>query len=100
MAVEILSEWGGKLDCHTCDDKLKEERGHYKEGFIPYLIDKKRVFRCPLMMITPLSYEYLKAYSFYEKGSYPNGVAWTHEGNKYIQAMMILNKQFRKLEEK
>lgn len=100
MAVEILSQWGDKLDCHTCDETLRNERGHDREGKVPFLVDKKRIFRCPLMIITPLSYEYLKAFTFYEKGSYPNGVAWTHESNKYIQAMMVLDKQFRLLENK
>lgn len=51
------------------------------------------------MMITPLSYEYLKAFSFYEKGSYPNGLAWSHESHKYIQAMMILDKEFNRVKE-
>ncbi len=49
------------------------------------------------MIITPLSYEYLKAYSFYEKGSYPNGQAWNQESHKYIQAMMVLSNQYRNI---
>ena len=95
-----MKEWGHKLDCRTCDDKLKEERGHYKEGIIPYIINKERVFRCPLMMITPLSYEYIKAFSFYEKGCFPNGVGWLNESNRYIQAMLILENEFNRIQNK
>lgn len=96
MAVGILATNEGKLDCHSCDDGMKSERGHYQDGSIPFLVDGKRIFRCPLTMITTLSYEYIRAFRFYEKGSYPNGVVWRKESNKYIQAMMILDNEFTK----
>lgn len=95
MAVEILINNEGRLNCHTCDETLKKERGHDTEGIIPYLVDGKRIFRCPLTQITPLSYEYIKAFSFYEKGYLPNGKGWIEESNKYIQAMMILDGKFK-----
>ena len=100
MAVEILVTNEGKLDCHSCDDKLKEERGHDREGIIPFLVDGKRIFRCPLTIITPLSYEYLKAFNFYEKAILPNGKGWNEENNKFIQAMMLLGNEFNKWQNK
>ncbi len=86
----------GKLDCHTCDDKLKEERGHDKDGIIPFYVGGERGFRCPLTLVTPLSWEYIKAFGFYEKGYLPNGKAWTEESNKFIQAMMVLENEFNR----
>ena len=100
MAVEILVTNEGKLDCHSCDDKLKEERGHDREGIIPFLVDGKRIFRCRLTILTPLSYEYLKAFNFYEKAILPNGKGWNEENNKFIQAMMLLGNEFNKWQNK
>ncbi len=96
MAVSILFENEGKLDCHSCDDKLKAERGHDKDGIIPYYYEGKYIYRCPLMLITPLSYEYLKAFNFYEKNLLPNGNAWIKESHKFTQAMQTLNNEFTK----
>lgn len=89
------------LDCRSCDDILKKERGHDEKGIIPFFVNKELTYRCPLMLITPLSWDYIKAFSFFEKGSYPNGNAWNKESNKYIQAMMLLQNEFgRKSKEK
>lgn len=97
MAIEILEQYKGKLDCQKCDDTLKKERGHYEKGIIPFLIDGKRVFQCPLTLIAPLSYEYIKAFSFYEKQFLPNGQGWINESNKYLQAMMLIESTLSKL---
>ncbi len=90
MAVGILVSNNGKLDCHTCDDKLKEERGHDKDGIIPFLVDGKRVFRCPLTFITKQSWDYIKFYNFYEDGFLLD------DSEKFLQAMMVLKNQFNK----
>ena len=100
MAVEVLVNNEGDLDCHTCDDRLKEERGHYKEGTVPFRIGRETFFRCPLILITPLSYEYIKAYSLFEKGFLPNGNAWNEESNKVIQAITILGNEYTKWQNK
>lgn len=97
MAVGILYEWGDKLDCHTCDETLRKERGHDTDGIMPFLIDRKRSFRCPLTHITPLSYEYIKAFTFYEKSILPNGIGFINESHRYTQAMMILQNEYNKL---
>lgn len=49
-------------------------------------------------MITPLSYEYIKAFSLYEQGFLPNGTAWNFESNKFIQAMQVVQNEITKLE--
>lgn len=48
------------------------------------------------MLIEPLSYDYIKAFSFYEKGFMPNGESWLNESHKFIQAMTFLSNLFNK----
>ena len=97
MAVQVLCDYGDKLDCHTCDDTLKKERGHDERGIVPFWVDGKQVFRCPLTFITPLSWEYIKAFSFYEKNLLPFNLAWNEQPNKYIQAMIVLQNAFQRI---
>ena len=76
---------------------MRRERGHDTTGTVPFLVDKQRVFRCPLTFIAPLSFEYIKAFSFYDKGYLPSTGGWNEQSNKYIQAMMILGNAFEKV---
>lgn len=97
MAVEVLAGNEGKLNCHECDDRLKEERGCEKDGIVPNYFGDTVTFRCPLKMITELSWQYVKAYKFYQKNMLPNGVAFNYESNKYLQAMTILDNAFSEI---
>jgi len=99
LAVEIVSSDRG-LDCHTCDDRMKEERGCDKDGIIPFWMDGNPVMRCPITLVTSISWEYIKAYGFYEKNLLPNGTGYQNESNKYIQAMMLLGNEFNKIQNK
>ena len=79
-----------------CDDTLKRERGHDTDGIVPFWIEGKQVFRCPLTFITPISWDLIKAYGLYEKGFLPNGNAWLAESHKFIQAMQVIDNEFIK----
>ena len=91
---------GDSYNCPECDDRLKEERGCKKKGIMPCHCYLGTIYRCPITIITPLSWEYIKAYKFYEKNLLPNHVAWGEESNKYLQAMMLLNNEFIKWQNK
>ena len=52
------------------------------------------------MIITPLSWEYVKAFGFYEKGYLPNGSGWNNESNKLVQAVSVLENEFNKVKNK
>lgn len=93
-----MSDYSGKLDCRSCDETLRKERGHDEKGVIGFHVGRERVFRCPLTLISHISYEYIKAYSLYEKGFLPNGRGWMEESHKYIQAMMVVDNEFLKIE--
>ena len=94
MAVEILVTSEGRFNCHECDDKLKEERGHDKDGIVPFWVDGEMVFRCPLTFITPFSWEMIKQFNFFEKGFLPNGKSTNEESQKFIQSMIVLDNAF------
>jgi len=89
-----LANYGSQLNCQECDEKLKKERGHFEKGIIPFFFDSEMVYRCPISLISGISWEYIKAFSFYEKGFLPNGNAWGGESNKFNQALTIMENSF------
>jgi len=95
----VLDKYKGVLDCRTCDEQLRKERGHDSEGTVPFIIDGKRIFRCPIMLITPLTWEYIKAFNFYQKNILPNGGGFNQETRKYIQAMSIIENEVNRKQE-
>ena len=48
-------------------------------------------------MITPLSWEYIKAFSFYEKGFLPNNRGWIKESNRFIEAIVMINNELQNI---
>lgn len=94
MAVEVLSESEGNLDCHNCDDVLKKERGCESKGIMPFFLSIGMVYRCPLTFVENSTWNFIKAYRFYEKNILPNGNGYMNESNRYVQAMMLLENEF------
>ncbi len=54
-------------------------------------------YRKPSEIITPLSWEYIKAFSFFERSILPNGNGWINESNKYTEAMMVIDNEFGRI---
>ena len=90
MAVNV-QEFG--LDCRKCDDKLKQERGCKDKGIVPFYVGEEVYFRCPLKLVTTVSWDYIEAYRFYEKNMLPNGKGWIEECQKYLDAMIIIDNE-------
>ena len=97
MAVEIVTTVSKDFNCHNCDEVLKRERGCEEKGIVPFHYDNEVIFRCPIKLITPLSWEYLKAFNFYQKSILPNGNNWMNESNKFLEAMMIIENEQNRL---
>ena len=57
---------------------------------IPIETEQGYVYKTPKEMITPLSWEYIKAFGFYEKSILPNGNGWINESGRFIEAMMLI----------
>lgn len=86
------------LDCQQCDDTLKKERGCEGRGILPFEIDGERHFRCPIKLITPLSWEYIRAFNFFKRGFLPNDKSWLDESQKFLDAMGIIENEATKIE--
>jgi hypothetical protein len=95
LAVKVMEL---DFDCLECDDILKRERGCEKDGIVPFYFEDEKYFRCPLKLISPLSWEYLRAFSFYQKNILPQGKGWLEESQKFLDAMIILENEFKRLE--
>lgn len=97
MALDVL---GMGLECRSCDEQLKKERGCTADGMVPFEVDGERLFRCPRSLITPISWEYIDAYSLYKVHFLPNGNAWLDESRKFIDAMIVLSNKIAQMENK
>lgn len=86
------------LDCHECDDVLKHERGCQERGILPFRLEDDIFFRCPVKLVTSVTWEYLRAYNFYKKSILPNGNNWLGESQKFLDAMVIIEKEINKLQ--
>jgi len=87
------------MDCQTCDDVLKKERGCAGKSLAPHYIGDETYWRCPLKIISGISYEYIRAYAFYKKGVMPNNGGWFQESDKYLAAMSIIESEITKIEQ-
>lgn len=94
MAVQVLEKG---LNCQNCDEALKKERGCKDKGTIPFYIDNKPHFKCPIRLVTNVSWEYIRAYNFYKNNILPNGNGWINEAEKYLEAMIIVDSEIAKL---
>jgi len=96
LAVRVL-DFG--LNCQECDAKLKRERGCECNGLIPFYIEDKQFFRCPLKLIDELSWQYIRAFGLYQKDILPNGSGWLNESDKYLSAMMVISNEFNTMQQ-
>lgn len=65
---------------------------------VPFYIEDEKYFRCPLKLITPVSWEYMRAFSLYQKGILPNAQGWLNESQKFIDAMVIIENEIKRSE--
>jgi hypothetical protein len=91
-----------RLDCRSCPEDMRDERGCKSDSRIPgrWDIDGERYQRCPRGLVTDQSYEYLQSYHFFKAGMLPQGNGWINESPKYLQAMMLIAAECSKWEEK
>ena len=95
MAIAVI---GYGLDCRKCIKEQKIERGCEGESTIPgrWQIEGEAYSRCPVKLVNPMSYEYIRAYNFYKNGYLPNGKGWLSESTKFIQAITVIEKYSQK----
>ena len=87
-----------KLDCRNCTLTQKIERGCEKDSPIPgvWQIEDWEFQRCPLKLVTMQSFEYIRAYNFYEKGYLPCPGGWMEQSVKFLEVIRVITNQINK----
>jgi len=88
------------VNCQNCDEQLKKERGCFGEGTVPFYINTEQHYRCPIKLVSGISWEYIRAYGFYKNNFLPNGKGWLDESDRYLDAMSIIRNEITKMEAK
>lgn len=90
-----------KLDCRSCSENLRIDRGCKNDSPIParWQINEWEFQRCPLSILDTGVFEYLRAYKRYEKGYLPNEGGWLDQAAKFNEAMDIIDEELAKKSE-
>ncbi len=55
--------------------------------------------RCPVKLVTHKSLEYLRAFFLFESGRDPGPGGWLCQGAKYLDAMMLVQRERNRIDE-
>ena len=90
-----------ELDCRTCSEGQKIERGCEEDSPIPgvWKLDGWEFQRSPRKIISVVSLEFLRAYFFFGKGYLPNVGGWLDQPLKYVQAMVVIEREVARVRE-
>jgi len=71
---------------------LRQARGCNADAPYPiYELDGEPIMRCPLKLIKPETYTYLRFYGHYKQGFLPNEGGLLDQPLKYLQAMEVIH---------
>jgi hypothetical protein len=89
------------LDCRSCSEGQKIERGCEADSPVPgiWKLDDWEFQRCPRKIISGVSLEYLTAYFFFGKGFLPNAGGWLDQPAKFVQAMIVVEREVARVRE-
>jgi len=90
-----------ELDCRTCSEGQRIERGCEEDSPIPgvWKLDKWEFRRCPRSLVEKRSVEYLNAFFFFGKGYLPNAGGWLDQPLKFVQAMLVVEREAARVRE-
>ncbi len=89
-ALVLLPQW----DCATCKPGQKRERGCTDKPIVPQMIDGEELTRCPLRPTLDYraSFErFLKIYSWYKKGHFPDTGSYLDQTAAALQLIEIFD---------
>ena len=86
------------IDCQNCQAEQKIDRGCLQDSPVPgrWEVEGEKYQRCPIKIVTPGSWELIRAYASYKDGFLPNGKGWLDESRKFLDAMNIIEKHSKK----
>jgi len=89
------------LDCQSCSEEQKKDRGCIEDSPIPNRWEISGMFfnRCPLSIITEQSLEYLEAYKLFRMGILPYQRGWLHQSHKFVEAIKVIDQEILKLKD-
>ncbi len=59
----------------------------------PWMLDGEQFTECPVKTVSEQSFQYLRAYFYYEKGYFPNPGGWMEQPEKLLQALQIIESE-------
>ena len=77
---------------------MKEIRGCEKD-VKPYVIEGITLNRCPLITLGRKYDHYIRAYSFYVNGFFPNAGGWADQPNAVIEAIQHIDTEFNRMKD-
>ena len=98
MAVWLIYS-RGQLDCPKLKSSSNECNQDECEKSI-WNFGGEEFTGCPVKKIMPQSWDYLRAFLFYNRGFLPNPGGWRDQPSKFIRAIEIIEFELIKIKEK
>jgi len=96
LAVQIAAL---NLSCHNCTETEQRYRGCHGEPEQPYFLDDKQLHRCPMKLISPITFQYFVQYKYFKKNFllFPGTVG--NQPAKLLDIFNIIESEEIKIEE-
>ena len=96
-----LTHARGQLDCPKLKSQVKDIQCSQEECENSiWNFNDEELKGCPVKKVNKQSWEYLRAFIFYNRGFLPNPGGWKDQPTKFIQAMEIIEFELIKIKEK
>ena len=89
----------GQLDCPKLKSQNKQCNQEECDNSVWNFGDEE-LKGCPVKKITQASWEYLRAFIFYNRGFLPNSGGWKDQPTKFIRAMEIIELELIRIKDK
>lgn len=66
---------------------------------MPFRVNEEIVYRCPIKLVNPLSWQYIRAYTFYKNKMLPAGKGWLDESDRYLDAMILISNELNRMDQ-
>ena len=77
---------------------MKEKRGCEKD-VAPYTIEGSTITRCPLIVLGRKYDHFIRAYSFFMSGYFPNSGGWAEQPNALVEAIQHIDSEFNRMKD-
>ncbi|MBI5789288.1 MAG: hypothetical protein HZA78_10580 [Candidatus Schekmanbacteria bacterium] len=98
MGVAVLLNQA-EFDCRRCTKAMKVEKGCEEDSPLPerWVIDAEAYRRCPLKLVSGLSWSAIRLYQYYRQGFLPVTGGILDQSNLFLQALEIIQGSFNEV---